>query len=426
MSNMKKLVFILFLLSFSNLIIAQFAVNSPNSYLILTDATYNLDALILINGIDENTTVKYTGTGNAEWRYIAGGSWYNSNQNSIIPEDGVLYNVDIDGQKKYNVFVIDYSLYKPKYTSLEIIEEPDVICERIYLHPQVDISDLKYQDRNGNWHVLPRSFKLSYTTVKWTETEELWVDNDTIINVVLPIDKIPVPAPLKNTYYVLKGDNYAEQMGIVMDSVVSDEYQAVAVKAHPNGIVVERGGLNEIDRKDDKELRGSAPLVIDFASRANPINGIFYEWFIWNVKEPSNQLRYTDKDMRYTFEDTGEYWVKLIASTASCQYVDSLAVKSLESMLQVPNVFTPNGDGLNDEFRVAFRSLKNYNIVIKNRWGRTVYKSNDPSKGWNGKIGGAQAAEGTYYYVIIAEGTDLDIEGKPVKYRTSGDINLLR
>jgi gliding motility-associated-like protein len=112
-------------------------------------------------------------------------------------------------------------------------------------------------------------------------------------------------------------------------------------------------------------------------------------------------------------------------------------------MLKVPNVFTPNGDGSNDEFRVVYRSIREYDIRIYNRWGHLVYKSNDPAKGWDGTIHGRPAAESAYFYVIRAMGTDARKDAeymlkpsyqKALKkqefplgvYQLSGSINLLR
>ena len=113
------------------------------------------------------------------------------------------------------------------------------------------------------------------------------------------------------------------------------------------------------------------------------------------------------------------------------------------SDLQVPNVFTPNGDGLNDEFRVQYRSLAEFHCWVYNRWGKLVYEWTDPAKGWDGTINGSPAAEGAYFYVIRARGTDADPkQGYTTKaayrraqlnsdkmvgiYQLSGDINLIR
>ena len=139
------------------------------------------------------------------------------------------------------------------------------------------------------------------------------------------------------------------------------------------------------------------------------------------------------------------YRVVVVVSNSDCQ-LDSteIEVSVSESMLRVPNVFTPNGDGANDEFRVVYRSLKEFHCWVYNRWGHLVYEWSDPAKGWDGTIGGRPAAEGAYFYVIRALGTDADENAKytikPVYnsrlkkqdealigvYQLSGSINLLR
>jgi gliding motility-associated-like protein len=98
----------------------------------------------------------------------------------------------------------------------------------------------------------------------------------------------------------------------------------------------------------------------------------------------------------------------------------------VNSLLEVPNVFTPNGDGKNDEFRVSYKSLISFKGQVFNMWGRLLYAWDDPAKGWDGTIGGVPAAEGAYMYVIEAVGADKDQDGKPMKYVYRGDINLLR
>lgn len=234
-----------------------------------------------------------------------------------------------------------------------------------------------------------------------------------------------VNAPFCDTKYSIEADTYATEMNIAPQIAETVLYKAIAVEAHPKGTVSERTAKNELERSGS-DISGSGPLVVDFESRVNPISTNFYEWFIYNLKSPDTYIRYTDRDFRYTFTESGSYRVKLVASSSVCEYVDSLDVKVLESFLDVPNVFTPNGDGINDEFRVAFKSLKSYSCQVFNRWGRKVFSSEDPGKGWDGRINGKLAAPGAYYYVIQAVGTDLDKDGNPIKYKLSGDINLLR
>jgi gliding motility-associated-like protein len=94
------------------------------------------------------------------------------------------------------------------------------------------------------------------------------------------------------------------------------------------------------------------------------------------------------------------------------------------SKMEVPNIFTPNGDGMNDFFQVKAQTLQSFQGLIVNRWGRTIYEWSDyeiMEAGWNGKLaGGGDAAPGVYYYVIKAIGMD------GVEYDLTGPFHLVR
>lgn len=68
--------------------------------------------------------------------------------------------------------------------------------------------------------------------------------------------------------------------------------------------------------------------------------------------------------------------------------------------IQVPNVFTPNGDGLNDYFYVIARNIDSYELKIFNRWGSLLYSSTELSDKWNGKHNGKKCASGVYFYTV--------------------------
>lgn len=121
------------------------------------------------------------------------------------------------------------------------------------------------------------------------------------------------------------------------------------------------------------------------------------------------------------------YNIKLRVSNPTCSVNDSIDATILESFMEVPNVFTPNGDGKNDEFRVAYKSIVQFKGIIYNRWGRKVFEWTDPGKGWDGRIGNRIAQPGAYYYIIEAKGSDIDPLTNQLKtYIMKGDINLLR
>ncbi len=68
---------------------------------------------------------------------------------------------------------------------------------------------------------------------------------------------------------------------------------------------------------------------------------------------------------------------------------------------EIPNVFSPNGDSMNDFFRIpGIEGFPNSKLEIYNRWGNVIYQSNDYGGGWDGRINNEPVADGTYYYIL--------------------------
>lgn len=90
------------------------------------------------------------------------------------------------------------------------------------------------------------------------------------------------------------------------------------------------------------------------------------------------------------------------------------------------NVFTPNDDGLNDYFMLnekSFAYIADFHIKIYNRWGRLVFKSDDITSQWNGKVDGASGTESVYYW--IAEYKQACLLDAPVQ-TAHGFVQVLR
>ena len=151
-----------------------------------------------------------------------------------------------------------------------------------------------------------------------------------------------------------------------------------------------------------------------------------YEWFIANNSDFANSFVLFEKDVNgYVFTEPGMYCLESKVTNREgnediCNYSAYACFQIAESELYVPNTFTPNGDGSNDEFKVAFASVASFRCRIYTRYGRKVYDSEDISEGWDGKIGDSNAPVGVYFYVIEAKGTN----GENLNKR--GNVNLLR
>jgi len=111
------------------------------------------------------------------------------------------------------------------------------------------------------------------------------------------------------------------------------------------------------------------------------------------------------------------------ASAGPCvSAVGQVSIKVIDiTQLEIPNAFSPNGDGINDQFKIRVTGyFKLDGLKIFNRWGQLVFETRDLNNEWNGTIKGNPLAIGTYYFVI--EG--LDVEGK--RLRRSGSVTLIR
>src|SRR5688572_10137187 len=101
--------------------------------------------------------------------------------------------------------------------------------------------------------------------------------------------------------------------------------------------------------------------------------------------------------------------------------VASAQSDSASAAIVVPNVFTPNYDGLNDVFQVKLERISNFNCTVFNRYGVKIYEWNALNGNWDGTTtSGMRVPDGVYFYVIEATGAD----GK--SYTEKGFVQVLR
>lgn len=124
----------------------------------------------------------------------------------------------------------------------------------------------------------------------------------------------------------------------------------------------------------------------------------------------------------YSIINQGTYYCTI---KNSCGIVtDSITVRNIicQCQLYIPNAFSPNGDGINDEFKPSVTCLPAYfDLVIFNRMGQIVFKSSDINNTWKGTYNGKPIPIGTYYYIIKIKGAY-----DTFMRQHSGSITLLR
>ena len=426
--SMKKIFLLTYLCLTTVVALSQLSITGKNILISKKDGV-GTTKIIMFDSITSSTSIDYTGATNVRFYKYGDINSTTYSTNLFPPEDSTGYVVEVDGVRTDTIWVIDYKKHLPKFTTLEAENNPSVQCENVNLVLNSTIPALTYQSLSGTAYTLPRDFIISYKTSEWKGTAWGSIDSTITFTATTPPQTlISVPAPLQNTTFTITGDQYATQMEITLKPFTGAPYTAVAVKCQLTTAVTDRtkDDNNEADAPSKKlPITYSAPIDVQFQSNANEA-AQFYNWEIF--KDNILLISRTDKDHRYTFAETGLYKVRLTASNSNCICVDSIMVTVTESAIYAPNVFTPNGDELNDEFRVAYKSIISFDCWVYNRWGRLVYHWTDPTKGWDGNINGRKASPGPYFYVIKALGSDVDPKnpGKRIPYLLKGDINLLR
>jgi gliding motility-associated-like protein len=423
---MKRFLLFFTLILNALLAVAQFSANGTHKiYTEINGQKLNgIDYLFVFDGISSQTEIEYTANSSSiKWSKFTSPTTpivlqYDSINSNI--EDATGYIVEIDGAKKY-IWVIDYKNYIPIFTSLIPEDKPKEQCDELILNLNHSVLPLQYKTPLNTTVLINRTFQLKYATKEWSESTKAWTDKEMSVDYKLPATTLTVlEPPLCDTKFKLVGDNFATELGLTPFEIESPLYSAVKVECHIVSTASTRTELNEDDRPEKADITtASAPIEIVFASNANIPVAEFYAWQIF--KDKSLLFTRNDQDLRFTFTEAGTYNVKLTTSnTNNCQYSDSITIKVVESRLEVPGVFTPNGDGINDEFRVAYKSIVEFRCWVFNRWQQKVFYWTDPQKGWDGKINGKPATQGAYFYVIEALGAD------GVNHNTKGNINLLR
>jgi hypothetical protein len=202
---------------------------------------------------------------------------------------------------------------------------------------------------------------------------------------------------------------------------------SVKLKAYPNPVV-------EITTEPKDTVYLQNPHVTYFFENLSE-DTLQISNFYWILNQQYN-ITSTSPEPRFTYVETGDFSTELkVYNPQGCDtsYFHSVRVEPVK--LKIPNVFTPNGDGINDYFIISlengsdtphnngggtrghrdegleyenYEPLSSYyektDLTIFNRWGRIVYQSNDYQNDWDG--GGL--SDGTYFYVLKCHGLKND------------------
>ncbi len=166
-----------------------------------------------------------------------------------------------------------------------------------------------------------------------------------------------------------------------------------------------------------------APLHVRLQSNPSGLESTAtIEWHITNQTTGTNITRY-EQDTEVDLTESGKTVITVQVRTDNeISEQASLTIVLSDSHLQMPNAFSPNGDGTNDIYRAKrdYKSIVEFHAYIFNRYGQKLYDWTDIDGGWDGTHNGHPVKDGVYYVYVKARGAD------GIEYNIRRDVNLLR
>jgi gliding motility-associated-like protein len=159
----------------------------------------------------------------------------------------------------------------------------------------------------------------------------------------------------------------------------------------------------------------SVPINIQFNNLSQ-----FATNYQWDFGDGETSIEITPL---HTYTKPGTYQITLNAfneNNCANEITKGSLIIFPQGYLLLPNSFTPNGDGINDELIIGLTNLLKYKIQIVNRLGSIIFQTNNIFENWNGKYQNKDMPTGVYYYMI----TGVDVDNRTIK--NTGSITLIR
>ena len=160
-------------------------------------------------------------------------------------------------------------------------------------------------------------------------------------------------------------------------------------------------------------MTGYVPITVNFTNSSTGVDGS--DNYLWVFGDSTIATTY---DASHYYTTGGHFNVMLIITETTSGCVDTAILNCFYddvSILVMPNIFTPNGDNINDIYTYTGHGIKTFKIDIFDRWGIKMHHWDSLSGAWDGRTNtGAAASSGTYFYILEAtayDGKNFDLHG---------------
>jgi gliding motility-associated-like protein len=156
---------------------------------------------------------------------------------------------------------------------------------------------------------------------------------------------------------------------------------------------------------------GNAPLTVTFTNNSTGATN-----FTWDFGNGTTLPINSTTSVNSIYTDEGVYTITLTAENGICSETMSLELIVLPNntiSIETPNIFTPNGDGANDNYTINLVNAKSFEGLIFNRWGNVITELNLTKPLWDGTSNGTDCHEGVYFIKFtITDFNDIQSEGQ--------------
>jgi gliding motility-associated-like protein len=227
----------------------------------------------------------------------------------------------------------------------------------------------------------------------------------------------------QNIEHCYNNDSVYVPISLTVDLTVTSDSGCVSYLSKPNYITVYPNPVaNFIAAPKTETIMNPIILITDSSMGTN-----FWNWDLGDLSalilSGSDTSSYTPP-FPHTYQDTGTFIIMLITSTQYGCLDTSYQHISIgpDASFYIPNAFSPNNDGINDTFFPKGIFVSNFEMTIFDRWGNSIFYSDDFNKHWDGtaNYGTEMAQVDVYIYVIKAT----DINRKKHNYK--GIVTLVR
>ncbi len=352
--------------------------------------TLNEPTVVVLESVDTTQNL-CNGDANGEIIVIASGGtpgysdYTIKGSNLFLTQQSNIFSNLMEDEIGYSFWVFDANNCSSDTIGPIKIGDPDVIelipalTDLTCFESQDGVIDLTFIGG-----IAPYTYELYFNGDQYT-TGTVYTDGGVLINDLLS----------EGTYYFKVGDYNNCKDSI--DLAISQPNQVVA----------------DFTISEDLILKNDRVDVVNLSSGANA--------YLWNFGDGTANVEVVETDHKYT--NQGTYEIMLVASHSTLsELCNDTAYASIDvEGYNITNVFTPNGDGVNDVFQFTDEMLITLNVSIFNRWGQQVYGFNDVNGVWDGTAyNGEILPDGVYFFTMDATGSLGD------SYIEEGTITIIR